>query len=563
MLKKETAVYRGYRFRIYPNKEQKIQIGKVFSTVHYVYNSLRQCWIEDSRLDFQCELMRLVERERWLKIIHRSILNNAARQLEQACRKCEENDAGDNRKLYRKTGGMQEKKTVRAQEGRSAPRKKCRNDAYSSFTISSREIAIRNARLILGEQTEIRPVKIAGSRAIPSNASILSATVSRKSSDHYYVSLLCRMPAWNQKDQKSEGHCWNKSSPGRICCGSWKLYGREYAEETSAPLQGGIRAVGLDFSLSCFFVASDSSLVPDEQYLHRYRNARQKLAAANRRLSGMRYMSQNFQKQRELIARIHEKIANQRGDYLQKLSTRIADSYDVVCVETLDLIEMGQKNHGYARKVADSGWSDFVRMLDYKLKDRGKDLVRVSKWYASSRICHECGYMNHDLEVTDRKWICPVCGIMHDRDQNASRNIRDEGLRILRNRSGRGTEKYDECGFSQGNMLADRQTSYPVGNASNAVRPEADNQMSRFWGQGPYGWEYRGCAWDAQFYVSRMDRDDIEFDGNGPEIRKAENTERKWNHLPGRSVDEAIAEAPEKTFYVEDGEERGDEKCSI
>ncbi|MBB5336884.1 IS605 OrfB family transposase [Pectinatus brassicae] len=141
--------------------------------------------------------------------------------------------------------------------------------------------------------------------------------------------------------------------------------------------------------------------------------------------------SNNRQKQRKRVALLHEKIANQRKDFQHKSSCQLADSYDAVCIEDLNMQSMS-KSLNFGKSVADNGWGMFVSMLKYKLEERGKKLVKIDKFYPSSQICHICGYKNSDTkDLTIRQWECPECKSHHDRDINAAINIREEGRRIL------------------------------------------------------------------------------------------------------------------------------------
>lgn len=138
-------------------------------------------------------------------------------------------------------------------------------------------------------------------------------------------------------------------------------------------------------------------------------------------------------KQLRKINKIHRHIANQRKDNLHKLSTEIANLYDVVCVESLNMKSMSNKGFRNGKATLDNGYGMFLSMLEYKLQDRNKYLVKADKWYPSSQICSSCGYKNPMLkDLTIRKWDCPVCGSHHDRDENAAKNILLEGLRILK-----------------------------------------------------------------------------------------------------------------------------------
>ena len=127
---------------------------------------------------------------------------------------------------------------------------------------------------------------------------------------------------------------------------------------------------------------------------------------------------------------IHEKIRNQSQDYLHKKSRQIADSCDAVCVENLDMQGMSGALH-FGKSVHDNGWGMFCTFLEYKLEEQGKRLVKVDRWYPSSKQCHVCGYRNSSLRLSDRRWRCPECGTEHERDHNASINIKEEGIRLL------------------------------------------------------------------------------------------------------------------------------------
>ena len=140
--------------------------------------------------------------------------------------------------------------------------------------------------------------------------------------------------------------------------------------------------------------------------------------------------SNNYKKQQRKIAKIQKHTSNQRLDFLHKESTKIANSYDVVCVETLDMKAMSNKGFGNGKATLDNGYGMFLNMLEYKLSDRGKYFVKVDKWYPSSQLCSCCGKQKK-LTLTDRIYKCD-CGLTINRDHNAAINIKNEGLRILK-----------------------------------------------------------------------------------------------------------------------------------
>lgn len=169
----------------------------------------------------------------------------------------------------------------------------------------------------------------------------------------------------------------------------------------------------------------------EPQYPRYYRQAEKKLAREQRKLSLMQKGSNNCNKQRVKVAKLHEKVANQRKDFLHKQSRQIVNAYDCVCIEDLDIKAMSQSLH-FGKSVSDNGWGMFTTFLTYKLEEMGKQLIKVDKFFASSQICSVCGYKNSktkDLSV--RVWNCPNCGTHHDRDINAAKNIRNEGMRLV------------------------------------------------------------------------------------------------------------------------------------
>lgn len=167
------------------------------------------------------------------------------------------------------------------------------------------------------------------------------------------------------------------------------------------------------------------------EYPRYYRKSEKKLQKEQRKLSLMQKDSKNCEKQRIKVAGRHEKVANQRKDFLHKQSRQITNTYDCVCIENLDMQAMSQTLH-FGKSVSDNGWGMFTEFLRYKLEEARKMLVKVDRFFASSQTCSCCGYKNpatKDLSV--REWICPECGIRHDRDVNAAINIRNEGMRLV------------------------------------------------------------------------------------------------------------------------------------
>jgi putative transposase len=273
---------------------------------------------------------------------------------------------------------------------------------YKSRKRSSRSYTTNNQKgTILVTDNSIRLPKIGAIKASihrKLNGTIRSATVSRNHCMQYFCSVLYEIP---------DKHV-------------------NYQIDTD-------NAVGLDYKSDGLYVSSDDKICGSPKY---YRLMERKLARAERRLSKKRGYrknespSNNFYKQKLRIAKIHQHITDQRLGFLHKESLHLAEQYDLVCIEDLDMKAVSNKGFHNGKATLDNGYGMFTKMLAYKLHDRGKQLVVIDRWFPSSQICHTCGYRNpitKDLKI--RTVACPVCHKVYDRDYNAALNIRDEGIR--------------------------------------------------------------------------------------------------------------------------------------
>ena len=197
-------------------------------------------------------------------------------------------------------------------------------------------------------------------------------------------------------------------------------------EEDIKPLPVVNKQVGLDLGLKSMVITSDGQTHGNPKFFHQ---DEKKLAKAQRRLAKKKKGSQNRAKARVKVARIHAQIADRRRDSQHKLSTHIIRENQVVCVESLQVKNM-VTNHCLAQAISDVGWSEFVRQLEYKAAWYGRTLIKIDKWYPSSKRCFDCGHVLDSLTLDVRVWTCPECGVVHDRDINAAKNILAAGLAV-------------------------------------------------------------------------------------------------------------------------------------
>ena len=268
------------------------------------------------------------------------------------------------------------------------PKFKSKHKNRNSYTTNNQKgsIAIVDSYIKL---PKIGLVKLKQHRLIPSNYILKSATISQTPTGKYYVSVLF--------EYENQIH--------------------EIEPKTF---------VGLDFSMKELYVSSEGET---PNYPRCYRAMLDNLKRECRRLSLMTKGSNNRNKQRIRVAKLHEKIANQRLDFLHKQSRQIANAYDLVCVEDLNMQAMSQCLK-FGKSVHDNGFGMFVNMLSYKLSEQGKQLVKIDKWFPSSKTCSVCGYKKEELSLSERIYICD-CGNILDRDTNAAINIKNEGMRML------------------------------------------------------------------------------------------------------------------------------------
>ena len=377
-------IKRTYRFRLYPTDHQKDLIEKTLGCSRQVYNEFLSICKKEYERDHnyiinKYELIKLLPEYKnkypYLKEVDSIALQQSVIHLFEAFRN-----------FFRHNSDF-------------PVFKKKKND-YGYITMN-----INNSIRIMGNEIQIPKigrVKFIYHRHLPESFVFSMVAVSRIGK-HYYVSLL-------GEEEYQE----------------YQKYSKAHLDVTNS--------IGLDFSLANLFVSDSETKSHMPKY---YEKSLNKLASEQRKLSHMVKGSNNYKKQLLRIANLHEQIANQRKDYLHKTSRYLANKYDYVFVEDLDLKEMSKRKEELKLGifVNDLAFGTFLNQLKYKLEWLNKKLVKVDKYFPSSQLCSECGYKNATLLLKTKSWICPNCGIKHNRDHNAAINIKKEGMRMILNPS--------------------------------------------------------------------------------------------------------------------------------
>ena len=364
---------KAYKYRIYPNKEQKIQIAKTFGCCRFVYNqtlAYRKDTYENekksvSKTDCNNYCNRELKKEyEWLKDVDKFALTNAIYNMDAAYRKFFKEHAG-------------------------YPKFKSKRDNHKSYTTN-----YTNENIVVDfEKGRVKLPKLKMVKAKPPRefeGQIKSATISQMPSGKYFVSIL--------------------------------------VEEEQVELPKVEKSIGIDLGIKDLVITSDGEKIDNLKLIKKYEN---KLVRQQRKLAHKQKGSKNREKQRIKVAKIYEKIANTRNDYLHKISHKLINENQVIVSEDLSVSNM-VKNANLAKSISDCGWSELTRQLQYKADWYGRTYVKIGRFVPSSQTCHVCGYKNEETkDLTVRKWTCPQCQTEHDRDINAAINIQNEGLKQI------------------------------------------------------------------------------------------------------------------------------------
>ena len=355
----------AYKYRIYPNAEQKVFFAKCFGCVRFFYNKSLSDMNDIYKATGKFKNITPAsyrEDSPFLKEVDSLALSNAQLNRNTAFKS-----------FFSHRSGFPKFKSKR------------NDQSYTTNNQGSVKISDNHRYISIPKCPRIRIKKHRDFIG-----AIKSITVSRTVDNKYYISLL--------------------------------------VETDVEPLKENNNTIGLDLGLKTLIVDSNGKKYKNHKYLTK---SQEKLAKEQRKLSKMVKGSNNRNKQRIKIARLHKKIQNQRNDYLHKLSKKIIDENQIICIEDLKVKDM-MNDSKLARNISDVSWSRLVSMLLYKANWYGRKVIKVPSTYPSSQLCSKCGYKNSitkDLAI--RKWVCPKCGSIHDRDINAAKNILSKGIEIL------------------------------------------------------------------------------------------------------------------------------------
>lgn len=361
-------VKRAYRYRFYPTAEQEQVLARTFGCVRFVYNRMLRertdAWFE--RQERVGYHVTSAKLTALKKEPELDWLNEVSSvPLQQALRHLQTAFAN----FFAKRSKYPSFK---------------RKDSRQAAEYTTSAFKWDGKRLMLAKMDEALDIR--WSRRIPKAATVTTVTVSKDAAGRYFASLLC----------------------DDVVAKKRKVTGK----------------VGVDLGLTHFAILSTGEKISAPKP---FRTNEARLAKAQRRLAKKQKGSKNRAKAKMKVARIHARIADARRDFLHKLSTRLVNENQVIAIETLAVANM-QKNHCLAKSISDANWPEFVRQLEYKALWYGRELVGIDRWYPSSKRCFDCGYTVPALPLSVREWSCPECGVIHDRDVNAARNVLAAGL---------------------------------------------------------------------------------------------------------------------------------------
>ena len=372
-------IYKAYKFRLYPTNDQRGFINRTLGCKRFVYNYYLN-YLKDNnginRFDLHKDLPKLKEENEFLKEVDSTVLCSAVDDLCKAF-----NDYYAKRKGYPKFKSKFSKQSYRT----SCVRSRYKEKEYSNIEV---DLLTRNIKLPKLGKVNIRGFRNKGRI----EGKILNATISRETTNKYYVSVLVE-----------EDILIEKVIPTTI--------------------------VGIDLGIKDLVVTSDGIKYGNDKVLMKYEK---RLKRLQRKLSRQVKGSKNYLKTKEKIARVHAKIKNYRKHYLNDIANEIVDEHDIIVTEDLKVQDMFKnKKKAFNKSLSDASLSKLCSLIEWKSKIKGKYYYKINTYYPSSQICSHCGYKNSKLkDLSIREYDCPNCGVHNDRDINASLNILLEGLKL-------------------------------------------------------------------------------------------------------------------------------------
>lgn len=367
------TIYKAFKYRIYPNQAQETLINKHIGSCRWLYNYALNKKVEAYKKD-KTRLSRFELSADLPKLK----TNTETKWLSEV----------NSQSLQMSLKNMDESFTKFFRDKKGFPKFKSKHNNRQSFNIpQSIKVDWQNKTVSV---PKIKNIKFALDR-IP-EGDIKSATISKTPTNKYFISILVDTKKKEPKKHKIE-------------------------EETS---------VGIDLGIKDFAITSNGEKFENPKHLKQYLRRLKKL---QKRASKKQKGSNNRKKMNFRVASIHEKISNSRNDFLHKLSSKLIVENQTICLEDLSVKNM-LKNHKLAQSIQDCSWSKFNDYLEYKAKWNGNNIVRIGRFEPSSKMCSNCGKINNELTLKDREWKCEGCGVEHDRDINAGKNIKDFGLHL-------------------------------------------------------------------------------------------------------------------------------------
>lgn len=360
---------KAFKFRLYPTTTQAVQLNQHMGSCRFVYN-----WALDQKIKTY---------EQTGKSVSRFDLNKMIPALKASNEWLGEVNS---QSLQGMTKQVESAFTRFFREKNGFPRFKSKKNPIQSFPVPQHyTVNFENGTVKLPKIGEIKAVFHRGFEG-----ELKTATVSRSCKGHYYISILVE-----------DG----KELPIK----------QEFSDSTT---------IGIDVGIKDFAVLSTGEKFENPKYL---KNSLQRLKVLQKRVSKKQKGSQNRAKAKQRLSTLHDKIANQRNDFQNKLSFKLISENQAIALETLNIKGM-VKNHNLAQSISDSAWGSFVTKLEYKAEWFGKTVLRIGRFEPSSKLCSVCGYHNKELQLKDREWQCPECATTHDRDINAAINIKKFAL---------------------------------------------------------------------------------------------------------------------------------------